>query len=228
MLTQWCAGASLTVTELTLARASSSEEEESPLLLSDSVSFAVPSGGILVVAGPSGCGKTTLLRTLAALTPVSPAGALALDGEQFDARRATQWRADCVYVPQTEHGRLPGTPSDFHSRVRTYRAHRARAQSSAVAFADIAAELGLGPDVLAQPWRSLSGGQAQRAALANALALGPRVLLLDEPCSALDAVSTARVERLLRQSGATVVLVSHDPEAANRLEAQRFDFESSG
>lgn len=169
----------------------------------------VPGGETLAVLGPNGAGKSTLLATVAGL--VRPARARVVMGERTLADRG-------VWVPP--HRRsvalLAQEPRLFpHLSVRDNVAFgpRSRRAPDAVATADRWLErVGLTALADRRP-RELSGGQAQRAAIARALAVDPEVILLDEPMAALDAESVPEVRRLLRGVLAerTAIIVTHDP-----------------
>lgn len=185
------------------------------------VSFEVQQGEVLAILGPNGAGKSTLLRILAGLTrPQS--GRIVLDGQLLDDPTAG------VRVPP--HRRPIGMVFQDHllfphlSTVDNVAfGLRARGQSREAArrvAAEWVARMNLSDHGSAKP-RSLSGGQAQRIALARALAGKPRLLLLDEPLSALDARTKLDVRADLRHhladyAGATV-LVTHDPIDAMAL-----------
>jgi len=162
---------------------------------------------------PSGAGKSLLLRLLAGLDrPKS--GSVTLGGQTpAEVGGLPAWRARVAFVPQTP-ARLPGTPAETFAEARLYAAQRARPHGDLEAAA---AALLLEPAALAQPWATLSGGQALRASLAVVLALRPQVLLVDEPTAACDAASAAAVEAALLASGAAVVWVSHDLEQPARV-----------
>jgi NitT/TauT family transport system ATP-binding protein len=180
-----------------------------PLLVLDGVSFDVPDGGVTAVVGPNGSGKSTLLRLIAGLLPAD-AGTVNIDGDAvadadqrvglvFQEPRLLPWRnvIDNVAFPLE----LVGVGADE-------RRERARELLDIVGVASFAD---------AHP-SQLSGGMRQRAAMARALARDPQVLLLDEPFSALDALTRERFDAelldLWQRIGATVVLVTHSiPEA---------------
>lgn len=169
----------------------------------------IPAGQFVAIVGRSGCGKSTLLRLLAGLDETS-GGTIELDGADqtadhgdvrimFQEARLLPWRT----VLQNVSLGLTGDKAEIKERAR-----QALAQ---VGLADRADE-----------WPSrLSGGQRQRVALARALIHRPRLLLLDEPLGALDALTRIEMQRLIeqlwRQHGFTAVLVTHDVAEAVAL-----------
>jgi NitT/TauT family transport system ATP-binding protein len=174
------------------------------------VDLDVPGGGIVALIGPNGSGKSTLLRVIAGL--LRPTGGAALiDGVPivgpdpriglvFQEPRLLPWRsaADNITYPLE----LAGWPADRR----------------AARLATLADLVDLDPSAMNARPSELSGGTRQRVALARALALEPAVLLLDEPFSALDALTRERFDlellRLWERSAATIVLVTHNiPEA---------------
>ena len=184
----------------------------------DALTLEVPEGELLAVVGPSGCGKTTLLRLLAGLE-VPDAGAITLDGEPLFSK------AQRVLVPP--HRRRVGMVFQNyalwpHKNVFENVAYPLHVQglSKGEVQKDVAGVLsqvrleGLEerrPD-------QLSGGQQQRVALARALVMRPRVLLLDEPLSNLDAHLREdmrfEIKRIQRETGVTIVHVTHDQAEA--------------
>ena len=171
----------------------------------DGMTLEVPGGGIVALIGPNGCGKSTLLRVIAGLlTPER--GEVTLDaapiagpdpriGLVFQEPRLLPWRsaADNITYPLELAGWSP---------VR--RSHR---------LAELTDLVALDPGVTDNRPAELSGGTRQRVALARALALEPEVLLLDEPFSALDALSRERFDlellRLWERAAPTILLVTH-------------------
>src|SRR5712692_3447548 len=178
------------------------------------VHLKVDHGETVAVLGPNGAGKTTLLRALAGLVPVT--GHVELDGEVFDdsstGRHIPTERRNVGLVFQ-DHVLFP------HMTVLQNVAFGVRRDSAQVArtWVDRA---GLGDKAGAMP-RDLSGGQAQRVALLRTLATEPRLLLLDEPLSALDVTVRAEVRRELSRQLADFrgvrILVTHDPLEAMAL-----------
>ena len=184
------------------------------------VDLTVGAGEVLAVLGPNGAGKSTVLRVLAGLL-VPDGGRVVLDGD-------TVWDDDRVHVPAHErslgmvfqdHLLFPhlSVTENVAFGLRTRGVRRAPARAAAGAWLDRVGLEGLG----GRRPGELSGGQAQRAALARALVGDPRVLLLDEPLSALDARTrlTVRAElhRHLAEYAGSAVLVTHDPVDAMAL-----------
>jgi molybdate transport system ATP-binding protein len=181
----------------------------------------VDEGEVVAVVGPNGAGKTTLLRALAGLLPIE-AGRIELGGEVLDEPGAG------VFVPPEERwagvmfqdGALfphMTVADNVAFGLRSGGTPRAEAHGVAQRWLD---RLGLGDRAADRP-DALSGGQGQRVALARALATEPRLLLLDEPLSALDAVTRPRLRRdlatHLREFRGVRVLVTHDPVDALAL-----------
>jgi sulfonate transport system ATP-binding protein len=160
----------------------------------DAVDLMIEPGQFLAIVGRSGGGKTTLLRLIAGLERPS-SGALSIDGVQKAARLVFQ---DPRLLPWQRVIANVGIARGPHWREESLQALQA------VGLAD-----------RARDWPSvLSGGQRQRVALARALVSKPKVLLLDEPFAALDALTRAEMHRLLlrlwKERGFTVVLITHD------------------
>mmetsp|Transcript_9209 Transcript_9209/g.16187 ORF Transcript_9209/g.16187 Transcript_9209/m.16187 type:complete len:249 (+) Transcript_9209:146-892(+) len=196
---------SLVVTGLTIS------VDKKPILRSLDFALA-PTGDRLFVRGPSGCGKTLLLRCIAGLDRLQT-GSVMLGGQSPAAIGWPLWRVHVLYVLQSRV-QLKGTPADFYLECQQLKAQRGRARGDLPALIH---DLGLEQTILNQAWTTLSGGQAQRVMLALALALRPSVLLLDEPTSACDPVSTRRVEAAIARSGISCVWVSHDAEQPGRV-----------
>jgi molybdate transport system ATP-binding protein len=176
--------------------------------------FALPARGLTALSGPSGSGKTTLLRCMAGLERL--AGRLVVGGEAW--QDATSFRPPHrrpVGMVFQDASLLP------HLSVRgnlTYGAHRA--QAGGVGFDDVVSLLGLSP-LLARSTANLSGGERQRVALGRALLSQPRLLLMDEPLSSLDAASKAEImpylEGLHRALEIPALYVTHDAGEIARL-----------
>lgn len=171
------------------------------------LSFEVADGECLAVEAPSGAGKTRLLRAIADLD--ASEGLVLVDGASRDEVPAPQWRRTVRYV-SAEPGWWTDTP----------RASLAASGGDPVRLDRLMRALGLEPPLLDRAVTALSTGERQRLALVRALLDEPRVLLLDEPCAALDPTSAALVEELVKfqiLSGRIVVLVSHDRAQVDRL-----------
>jgi phosphate transport system ATP-binding protein len=192
------------------------------------VSLPVRRGEVLGLIGASGSGKTTLLRSLNRLTEVTSgagrSGRITLDGQEIHEIEVTELRRRVSMVFQQPN---PFPMSIFENvayalREGPERRRRARRSQLEPAVREALRRAGLQDEVADDLDRSalaLSGGQQQRLCIARALAAEPEVLLLDEPCSALDPISTAVIEELivgLRESVA-VVIVTHNLQQAQRV-----------
>lgn len=175
--------------------------------------FTVANGETLALTGPNGAGKSTLLGMIAGTVAVSSGtirvGSLDVTGLPPHRRRVTLLAQDPLLFPHL-------TALDnvaFGPRARG----SARGDARATALGWLEA-VGLS-DLAHRKPRELSGGQAQRVAVARALAISPDVVLLDEPLRALDADVAPAVRSLLAQvlAGVTTILVSHDPEDVRAL-----------
>ncbi len=176
----------------------------------DNVSLELPDGQVLAVLGPSGCGKSTLLRVIAGLEPLH-AGSVAWDGE--DVSRVPTHRRGFALMFQD------GQLFDHLTVARNvgYALRLRRVADLDRRVADLLDLVGL-PTYGDRLPGTLSGGERQRVALARSLAVEPRLLLLDEPLSALDAGLRERLAGELRDileaAGTTALLVTHDHEEA--------------
>jgi iron(III) transport system ATP-binding protein len=176
------------------------------------VDLQVPAGSFTAILGPSGSGKTTLLRLLAGFERAD-AGVIAIGGRPVDGggSHVPPERRQIGYVPQ-EGALFPhltvGANVGFGLGTKARRGPRVEELLEAVGLA------GLGRRYPHQ----LSGGQQQRVALARALAVGPEVVLLDEPFASLDshlrASVRADVQQICRRAGTTAILVTHDQDEA--------------
>lgn len=180
------------------------------------VGFEVPLSGVTVLFGPSGCGKTTLLRALAGLEPCQ--GRLRLGEEcwQDGKRRLPTHRRRLGYVFQ-EASLFPHLSARGNLDYGWKRLPPAERQLAPQTVIDW---LGLAP-LLGHRAHELSGGQRQRVAIGRALLTSPRILLLDEPLSALDRAAKQEIlpylEELAAQSGVPIFYVTHAPEEVERL-----------
>ncbi len=180
-------------------------------VLSD-ISFRVPVGGVCAVIGPSGCGKSTLLRILAGLFP-GYRGEVRIGGEGVDPKRQT-----IGFIPQ-DGGLFPWRTAEENILLGR-RVKFPSEQFDRAAFDEVVERLGL-QGLLGRYPGELSGGQRQRVSLARAIFLRPDILLLDEPFSALDAITREEIQTvflsLWRRYAVTTILVTHSMEEALRL-----------
>jgi phosphate transport system ATP-binding protein len=194
-----------------------------------SVTLPVRQGEVLALIGPSGCGKTTLLRSLNRLTELTPGarreGVISLDGEDVDAIEVTRLRRKVSMVFQQPNPFPMSVFDNVAYALREQARRRPRRPELEPAVVEALQRAGLHGEVatnLDHPALRLSGGQQQRLCIARALAARPEVLLLDEPCSALDPRSTQTIEELiveLRRELA-VVIVTHNLQQAYRIADQ--------
>ncbi len=175
----------------------------------DAIDLDILPGEVVALIGPNGCGKSTLLRVLAGL--ISPdGGGVALDG---DPVTGPDERVGLVFQePRLLAWRTAEQNVRFPMELAGWSGERQRARAD-----DLLGLVGLREFAPAKP-STLSGGTRQRVSIARALALEPRVLLLDEPFSALDALTRERFNlellRLWERTGTTIVVVTHSiPEA---------------
>jgi phosphate transport system ATP-binding protein len=190
------------------------------------VSLPVRQGEVLALIGPSGCGKTTLLRSLNRLTELTKSarlsGRITLDGTDISQLEPTALRRRVTMLFQQPNP-FPMSIFDNVAYVLREQAKRKPRRSAlrpqveeALYHAGLLLEV---KDNLDGPALRLSGGQQQRLCIARALAARPEVLLLDEPCSALDPQSTKVIEDLivkLREELA-IVIVTHNLQQAHRI-----------
>jgi phosphate transport system ATP-binding protein len=193
------------------------------------VSLSIRQGEVLALIGPSGCGKTTLLRTLNRLTELTPGatrvGRLTLDGGDIDALDVTNLRRRVTMVFQQPNPFPMSVFDNVAYALREQASRRPRRDALEPAVLDALRRAGLHDEVaedLTHPALRLSGGQQQRLCIARALAARPEVLLLDEPCSALDPRSTQIIEDLIVElrKDLAVVIVTHNLQQAYRIADQ--------
>jgi phosphate transport system ATP-binding protein len=194
----------------------------------EGVTLTIPARSVTALIGPSGCGKSTFLRTLNRMHEVIPGarveGKVIIDGQSlYD-----------VAVDPVEVRRMVGMvfqrPNPFPTmsiyenvlaglRLNNKKLSRSEADAvveKALRGANLWSEV---KDRLDRPGMGLSGGQQQRLCIARAIAVEPQVLLMDEPCSALDPISTSAIEDLIHELKAeyTIVIVTHNMQQAARV-----------
>jgi phosphate transport system ATP-binding protein len=190
------------------------------------VSLSIRLGEVLALIGPSGCGKTTLLRTLNRLTELTPGarcdGRILLDGIDVDELEVTTLRRRVSMVFQQPN---PFPMSIFDNVAYALREQARKRPGRSVVeplVEDALRRAGLWDEVkddLDHPALRLSGGQQQRLCIARAIATRPEVLLMDEPCSALDPRSTLVIEELIGElrTDLAIVIVTHNMQQARRV-----------
>lgn len=188
------------------------------------ITIEIASNKITAFIGPSGCGKSTFLRTMnrmnEALRNTRVEGNLRLDGKDLLGMNVTDVRRRVGMVFQKSN---PFPKSIFDNVAYGLRVNGIRknglvedAVQRSLTHAALWDEV---KDKLHKPASALSGGQQQRLCIARALAVEPEVLLLDEPCSALDPIATLKIEELLFQlkDMTTIVIVTHNMQQAARV-----------
>jgi phosphate transport system ATP-binding protein len=197
------------------------------------VSVDVPDRTVMACIGPSGCGKTTFLRCINRMNDTIPtarvSGRIEIDGEDiYDPKLdVVQLRSRVGMVFQKPN---PFPKSIFENVAYGPRIHglaRTKAELEEIVVTSLE-RAGLFKEVkdrLGDPGTSLSGGQQQRLCIARAIAIGPEIILMDEPCSALDPIATARIEELIDELRANfcIIMVTHSMQQAARV-SQRTAF----
>jgi iron(III) transport system ATP-binding protein len=181
-----------------------------PHTVLDGVELAIDEGEFVALLGPSGCGKTTLLRILCGIETPS-AGQVWLGGRDITAEPPAARRFGVVFQSYALFPNLSVAQNVAYGLQGVDAVHRRRRVAELLQMVGLAGHADMHP-------AQLSGGQQQRVALARALAPGPRLLLLDEPLSALDAHVRANLRgeilRICRQMRVTTVMVTHDQDEA--------------
>ncbi|KAA1471160.1 P-loop containing nucleoside triphosphate hydrolase protein [Dentipellis sp. KUC8613] len=205
---------------LEVQNVSCSRPEGGPIF--SNVSFSVHEGDVVVLRARSGAGKTTLLKCLAHLNLYQ--GSVEYRGRLPKQYGVPTYRTHVQYVPQRP-SLLPSTPRDFLETLSGYHARRKQGKIDMQHAIDVASSWGIDEDLWDRAWNTLSGGEAQRLALAIGFGLNTaEILLLDEPTSALDADCSITVENTLLQeikspesSLKAIVWITHSEEQAARV-----------
>jgi phosphate transport system ATP-binding protein len=189
------------------------------------INLSIPQNKVTAFIGPSGCGKSTLLRTFNRMFELYPeqraTGRITLDGEDLLTSKQD------VALIRAKIGMVFQKPTPFPMSIydniafgiKLFENLGSTDMDERVEWALRKAALwGEVKDKLGQSGSGLSGGQQQRLCIARGIAIKPEVLLLDEPCSALDPISTAKIEELIAElkSEYTVVIVTHNMQQAAR------------
>ena len=190
------------------------------------VNLSIKNNRVTAIIGPSGCGKSTFIRCLNRMHEVTPGGRVEgkvlLDGQDLygpgvdpvDVRRRVGmvFQKPNVFPSMTIYDNVASGYKLNGIRDRKLIAAKVeRSLKSAALWDEV-------KDNLQKPGTSLSGGQQQRLCIARALAVDPEVLLMDEPCSALDPIATAKIEELIHElkDSVTIVIVTHNMQQAAR------------
>jgi phosphate transport system ATP-binding protein len=193
----------------------------------DDVSLDIGAGQVIAFIGPSGCGKSTFLRCLNRMNDgidiCRTEGNIRLDGQDI-------YDSSIDVVPlRARVGMVFQKPNPFPKSIYDNIAYGPRIHGMASSRAELddiveasLSRAGLWDEVqdrLDQPGTGLSGGQQQRLCIARAIAVSPEVILMDEPCSALDPIATARIEELIHElrESYTIVIVTHSMQQAARV-----------
>ena len=180
----------------------------------DGLSLDIAQGELVALLGPSGCGKTTALRALAGLQELDR-GQLMVDGKDVTFQSASKRGMGMVFQAYSLFPHMTARENvEYGLKLRT---HKTSSQKRKERSAELLDLVGLSTHANHYP-HQLSGGQQQRIALARALAISPKVLLLDEPLSALDAKVRTQlreeIRRIQMELGTTTLFVTHDQEEA--------------
>ncbi|MFC5417104.1 phosphate ABC transporter ATP-binding protein PstB [Dongia soli] len=191
------------------------------------VALDIPERQVTALIGPSGCGKSTYLRCLNRMNDVIEGcrvtGTIALDGENI-----YETKLDVVML-RARIGMVFQKPNPFPKSIYDNVAYGPRIHGMSQSKADLdeivhgsLERAGLWNEVkdrLDSPGTGLSGGQQQRLCIARAIAVSPEVILMDEPCSALDPIATAKIEELIDElrENYTIIIVTHSMQQAARV-----------
>jgi phosphate transport system ATP-binding protein len=195
------------------------------------VSLVMPAASVTALIGPSGCGKSTFLRVLNRMHESVPsarlAGSVLLDGvDVYDAGQrvtATRRRVGMVFQKPNPFPAMSIAENVLAglrlTGMKVGRGQRVELVERCLSRAGLWGEV---RDRLGEPGGALSGGQQQRLCIARSLAVDPEVLLMDEPCSALDPTSTRRIEETIGELAreVTIVIVTHNMQQAARVSQQ--------
>ena len=187
------------------------------------VDLRVAKREVTALIGPSGCGKTTLLRTLNRMNDLIPSfrmeGSILFDGQDLFASQVdpveVRRRVGMVFQKPNPFPKSIYDNVAFGARINGYRGNMDELVERSLGRAALWNEV---KDKLKQSGMSLSGGQQQRLCIARAIATDPEIVLMDEPCSALDPRATLQIEELMNElkNEVTIVIVTHNMQQAAR------------
>lgn len=191
------------------------------------ISLDIGANEVIAMIGPSGCGKSTFLRTLNRMNDIIPIckveGSVTMDGENIYGREQD------IVLLRARVGMVFQKPNPFPKTIFENVAYGPRIHGLAHGKAELdeiverslrrAGLFDEVKDMLDKPGTGLSGGQQQRLCIARAIAVSPEVILMDEPCSALDPIATARIEELIDElkGNYTIAIVTHSMQQAARV-----------
>ncbi len=188
------------------------------------VSFKIPRRKVTALIGPSGCGKSTLLRCFNRMNDLIPGvrieGKVYLDGQDIYDRAVdpveVRRRVGMVFQKPNPFPRSIKENILFGAKVNGFRGDRDRLVEESLRRAALWDEV---KDDLNKSGLALSGGQQQRLCIARAIATAPDIILMDEPCSALDPIATLKIEDLMREltKEYTIIIVTHNMQQAARV-----------
>jgi phosphate transport system ATP-binding protein len=190
----------------------------------NNINLNIPKNKVLAIIGPSGCGKSTFLRCLNRMHEEVGGkinGKILLDNQNIMERDPVELRKMVGMIFQKPNP-FP-TMSIFDNVTAGLRLNGFRNKKKLQEIVEVnlikAALWDEVKDILHQPGINLSGGQQQRLCIARTLAVNPEVILMDEPCSALDPISTAKIEELISElkKNFTIVIVTHNMQQAARV-----------
>lgn len=183
--------------------------------------------------GPSGCGKSTFIRCLNRMNDIiegcKVSGIITLDGEDIHSKQMDvvllRARVGMVFQKPNPFPKSIFENVAYGPRIHGLASHKAELEEIVHTSLEKAGLLNEVKDRLEEPGTGLSGGQQQRLCIARAIAVNPEVILMDEPCSALDPIATAKIEELIDElrENYTIVIVTHSMQQAARV-SQRTAF----
>nr|WP_278286921.1 phosphate ABC transporter ATP-binding protein PstB [Tepidiforma thermophila] len=188
------------------------------------VSFKIPRNKVTALIGPSGCGKSTLLRCFNRMNDLIPGvrieGKVYLDGQDIYDRSVdpveVRRRVGMVFQKPNPFPRSIKENILFGAKVNGFKGDKDRLVEESLRRAALWDEV---KDDLNKSGLALSGGQQQRLCIARAIATAPDIILMDEPCSALDPIATLKIEDLMRELAKdyTIIIVTHNMQQAARV-----------
>ncbi len=191
------------------------------------VNLDIAGNEVIALIGPSGCGKSTFLRCLNRMNDTIPAartvGEIRLDNEDINAENtdvvALRARVGMVFQKPNPFPKSVYENVAYGPRIHGLAGNRAELDDIVYTSLERTGLLNEVRDRMDEPGTGLSGGQQQRLCIARTIAVNPEVILMDEPCSALDPISTARIEDLIERlsNNYTIAIVTHSMQQAARV-----------